>query len=482
MKRFAVGLFLMLCGAAFGQVVVASTAERESQVLGAVLSHAIRAQGQSVVSKPGLGDPDSLWVVIQRGDVTMFPTYTGVLWRDILKLSSKPTMAALRAETHKVGIGISDPLGFDARDVLVMSEEKAAQLHVRTLSDLARRRDLLAGPDKDFLNQPDGWGGVTQAYGLEFARVEAVDPKDHYAAVLRGDFDVTHGRASDPELASGKYRALEDDRAYFPDQKAIVLFREDAPPPALAGMRSLEGKIDLASIRTLNTVAVRAGSPEAAARAYFGEGSAKPRPSASNEPGLTVYILVHLKLVGLGLLLALIVGLPLGVVAARDGATLFVLRMIFFFPAFAILGVAGAFMGMGMAAAIVTLCFVGIFPISRGVASGLAGIPRGVRDSAEALGLTPVTRLTSIYFPMASRKILAGIKIAALVEVGAATLAALVGAGGLGVPILEGLQRGDSAKVLAGAVPAVLLVILVELLFIALDRLLVSKGLRTKND
>lgn len=478
MRSWAVGLLLMFGAVAFGQVVVASTPARESTVVGAVLAHAIRDEGQTVTFKSGLGDAESLWVVIQRGDVDLFPTYTGVLWRDLLHLSSKPTMAALRAATKKLGIGISDPLGFDARDVLVMSEEKAAELKIRTISDLAGRPQLLAGPDKEFLSRPDGWEGVTQAYGLEFARAEGVDPNDHYAAVLRGDFAVTNGRSTDPELASGKYRVLEDDRAYFPDQKAIVLFREDTPLPALTGMRTLEGKIDDSSIQTLNAIAVREGSAEAAARAYFGDVPDEPRPASPGEPGMLSYFLVQLELVAGGLLLALALGLPLGIVAARGGAILVILRLIFVLPALAILALVATFMGTGAGAAIVTLLLIGVFPIAHGVAAGLREIPRGVKDSAEALALSASARLTSIYLPMASRKILAGIRIAALVEVGTATLAALGGAGGLGVPILEGLQRGDTGKILEGAVPAAILALLVELLFIALDRCVVPKGLR----
>src|SRR5207237_2109146 len=101
-------------------------------------------------------------------------------------------------------------------------------------------------------------------------------------------------------------------------------------------------------------------------------------------------------------------------------------------------------------------------PIVRNTATGLQDIPRGLRESAIALGLSSRARLWQIYLPMASRSILGGIKTSAVINVGTATLAALIGAGGLGEPILSGLNLNDHATNLKGAIPAAVLALRVQ--------------------
>jgi osmoprotectant transport system permease protein len=136
------------------------------------------------------------------------------------------------------------------------------------------------------------------------------------------------------------------------------------------------------------------------------------------------------------------------------------------------------FFGISVRTAIAALFLYGLLPIVRNTASGLQDIPRSLRESAIALGLSPTTRLWEIYLPMASRSILSGIKTSAVINVGTATLAALIGAGGLGEPILSGLNLNDHVTILQGAIPAALLALLVQWFFDLLDRFLIPKGLR----
>ena len=119
-----------------------------------------------------------------------------------------------------------------------------------------------------------------------------------------------------------------------------------------------------------------------------------------------------------------------------------------------------------------------LLPIIRNTYAGLHDIPVSVRESAEALGLPAAARLRLIELPMASRAILAGIKTAAVINVGTATLGALVGAGGYGQPILTGIRLDDIGLILEGAVPAALLAILIQGLFEAAERRLVPQRLR----
>jgi len=119
-----------------------------------------------------------------------------------------------------------------------------------------------------------------------------------------------------------------------------------------------------------------------------------------------------------------------------------------------------------------------LLPIVRNTAAGLAGIPLPLREAAAVLGLEPVAQLRKIYLPMALPMILAGIKTSAVINVGTATLAALIGQGGLGEPIISGLSLNDSTTILWGAIPAAVLALAVQGGFDLLERAIVPKGMR----
>jgi osmoprotectant transport system permease protein len=137
-------------------------------------------------------------------------------------------------------------------------------------------------------------------------------------------------------------------------------------------------------------------------------------------------------------------------------------------------------LGIGGRPAIVALFLYSLLPIVRNTYAGLNDIPSSLRESAEALGLTPFARLRLIELPMAARSILAGIKTAAVINVGTATLGALIGAGGYGQPILTGIRRDDVGMILEGAIPAAILALAVQGAFELAERFLVARGLRLK--
>ena len=133
-------------------------------------------------------------------------------------------------------------------------------------------------------------------------------------------------------------------------------------------------------------------------------------------------------------------------------------------------------LGIGAKPALVALFLYSLLPIVRNTATGLRDIPVSLRESAEALGLPARARLLRIELPMASRSILAGIKTAAVINVGTATIGALIGAGGFGQPILTGIRRDDLSMILfEGAIPAALLALAVQGAFDLAERWL-SQG------
>ncbi len=147
-------------------------------------------------------------------------------------------------------------------------------------------------------------------------------------------------------------------------------------------------------------------------------------------------------------------------------------------PSLALLVFMIPLLGIGAAPAIGALFLYGLLPIVRNTHAGLLGIPVGLRESAQALGLPPRARFFRIELPLATPSILAGIKTSAVINVGTATLGALIGAGGYGEPILTGIRLDDQALILSGAIPAALLALLVQGLFELCERYLVPRGLR----
>ncbi len=191
----------------------------------------------------------------------------------------------------------------------------------------------------------------------------------------------------------------------------------------------------------------------------------------------------HVALVSISLAAAILVAIPLGIVAARrprlGAVILTMVGVIQTIPSLALLVFMIPWLGIGAKPALVALFLYSLLPIVRNTATGLRDIPNSLRESAEALGLPPRARLVKIELPMASRAILAGIKTAAVINVGTATIGALIGAGGFGQPILTGIRRDDLRMILfEGAIPAALLALAVQGAFDLAERFLVPRGLR----
>jgi osmoprotectant transport system permease protein len=134
--------------------------------------------------------------------------------------------------------------------------------------------------------------------------------------------------------------------------------------------------------------------------------------------------------------------------------------------------------GLGWRPAAVALFLYALLPIIRNTATGLTDIPPNLREAAAGIGLTPWQSLRRVELPLAARSIMAGVKTAAVIAVGTATLGALIDAGGLGVPIQQGLRTNDRGLILLGAVPAAGLALLVQGVFELLERAVVPRGLR----
>jgi osmoprotectant transport system permease protein len=479
----AIAVFLLLAQPAEA-VTVGSKKFTEGVILGEVARLALTRAGVPATHRRELGGSRILWDALRAGDIDVYPDYTGTLRFEILAGRHLASDAALPRALAAQGLALSRPIGFSNGYALAMRADTARRLGIATISDLARHPELAIGLSNEFVDRRDGWPALARAYGLSGWKVRGIDHDLAYRALASGQIAVTDAYTTDAEIAAHGLVVLRDDRHFFPRYDAVFVYRADLPAKAVAALDGLAGSIDAAEMRELNRkVIVDRLSETAAARLALGE-----RAGAGGRRAFWQRLgdrtLEHLWLVAVSLLAALAVALPLGVVAARSrrlGALVLsatgVLQTI---PSLALFVVLIPLLGIGAAPTIAALFLYSLLPIVRNTHAGLTGIAPALLDSADALGLPRAARLRRIELPLALPTIMAGIRTAAVIAVGLATLGAIIGAGGYGQPILTGIRLNDTRLILEGAIPAAVMALVIEGLFHLIQTAVTPRGLRTK--
>jgi osmoprotectant transport system permease protein len=465
-------------------IIIGSKKFTESYVLAEIAKRSLENAGIKADQRQGMGGTIILWEALRGGGIDVYPEYTGTIAEEVLKQPGAST-TQIRNALSAQGIGMTDDLGFNNTYALVIRRDHADQLAIKTISDLRAHPELKFGLTHEFLERHDGWQPLSARYQLTPAHVLGIDHALGYSALAKGEIDVKDAYSTDAKIGDYGLVTLIDDLEFFPQYKAVFLYRKTLSREAAHALNDLSNSIDEPRMIRLNSEAERTKNYAAAAQQFFGttEG-ASVFVSETLRSKLLRWITRHLELAGISLLLAIAIGLPLGIIASRGGsighAILGIVGVIQTIPSLALLAllVPLPFFGISARTAIVALFLYGLLPIVRNTASGLQDIPKPLRESAIALGLTGGQRLRKIFLPLASRSILSGIKTSAVINIGTATLAALIGAGGLGEPIISGLNLNDHVTILEGAIPAALLALLVQSLFDLLDRVLIPRGLR----
>ena len=455
----------MTCSAAQAQLKVGSKRFTESYILGEILARTAQAE-----HKPGLGNTGIVFAALKAGAIDVYPEYTGTIAREILRLSGNPGLDELNQALAAQGLAAGIPLGFNNGYALAVREDSV----LKTLSDLARRPDLKLGLSQEFLARADGWPGLKAAYRLP-QRPTGLDHGLAYEALTAGKIDAMDIYTTDAKIERYKLRVLEDDRKYFPRYDAVLLYRRDAPIEAL---KKLEGRIDEKAMIRMNAAAELEGkSFSQAAALFFGDDSGKRRNFLDLLFGPDFWRLTgqHLLLVFASLAASVVVAVPLGIVAARlpraAQLVLGAVGVIQTIPSLALLAFLIALVGtIGVLPALIALFLYALLPIVRNTHSGITQNARGLLQAGKALGLRAGQILLKIELPLAAPSILAGIKTSAVINVGTATIAAFIGAGGYGERIAAGLALNDNAMLLAGAVPAAVLALLVQGVFEIAER------------
>jgi len=472
------------------RVTVGSKKFTESVVLGEMMAQLVRDAGVDAVHRPQLGGTRILWNALRTGEIDAYPEYTGTITAEILGGGDPADLAALREALAARGVHLGEPLGFDNTYALGMRADVADSLAIASVSDLSAHPDLRFGFTNEFMDRADGWPGLRRTYDLPQDDVRGIDHDLAYRGLLAGSIQVTDFYATDAELAAHDLRVLRDDRGHFPEYRAVVLSRTDLAdraPRAAAALARLAGTLTAGEMARLNARVRIDREGESRVAADFLAANLGVVPAVrESQPAARLWRRTreHLALVGVSLAAAVLVALPLGVLAARydrlGQIVLGVTGILQTVPALALLVFMIPLLGIGAPPALAALFLYSLLPIVRNTHAGLKGIPASLHEVAVALGLPPLVRLWRVELPLAAPSILAGIKTSAVINVGTATLGALIGAGGYGQPILTGIRLGDTGLILQGAVPAALLALLIQGAFDLAERVIVPAGLRLR--
>jgi osmoprotectant transport system permease protein len=470
------------------QATVAAKSSTEGHVLGEIVAQLLEFKSaRGVTRKLGMGGTSILFGALTEGAIDVYPEYSGTIEYVVAKqrFDRFDDLRSFMRDRHE--IHVSQPLGFSNSYTVAMNSSQARELRISKISDLQHHPDLKWGVTHEFLNREDGLPALLRHYGLRNDKVVGIEKSVAYQAVDQGKIDLTDAYSTDGQLLNYDMTILNDDRDFFPEYQAVLLCRDAALrqfPELKAVLAHLEGQIDQHAMQELNAmVDVEKKSPAEAARTFVGGlGLGIPAPGVTSDwSNVLASLLQHIKLTAISLCLSTCIGISLALLIFWFGwmssLVLNSVGVMQTIPSIGLLAVMIPIFGIGMTPAIVALTLYGLLPIVQNTYAGIVGVPAAMIDAARGVGLSRWETLRLIRIPLAMRFIVAGIKTSAVINVGAATLAALVGAGGLGDYILAGLSLNNGYIMLKGIVPAALLAIGVEKLFGALELWVTPEGM-----
>ncbi len=490
------------------KIVIGSKNFTESFILAQMLALLIEdSTNLKVEKKLGLGGTKVAFDALKNGAIDVYPDYSGTGYSMILKkkeiLSPVDTYQIVKKEfTEKWGINWSKSLGFNNTYALAVRKNDARFEKIKKISQLSNKVEKLkyAAPH-EFMERQDGHRGFSQSYSLNFAsnNITAMQSGLMYSAIEDANVDLIIVYSTDGRIKNFNLKLLEDDKSFFPPYQVSYLVGKkvyDDIPALRKIISKLEGVISEKEMINMNyQVDFYKKSPRQVAYEFLKKKQLIDLDFkfANNTDGLFAYLkskkqyLVkilkeHLILSFGTLFFSFIISILVGILLTRykylAKITFPFINTIQTIPSLALLGFLIPIFGIGTIPAIVALFLYSLLPLIRNTYVGIQSIDKDLIEAARGVGLTNFQILKLVEIPLALPVIFAGLRTASVIVIGTATLAALIGAGGLGDPIFRGVATVDSKLILLGAIPAALLAIISDKVFALIESRCVSDGIK----
>ena len=502
----ALALLASATSARAADLAVGSKNFEESRLLCELFARLIEARTDLTVERRFNFASGKMCVdAMEKGELDLYPEYTGtalftILGRERSGDARDVLYDVRRALATEHDLRWLAPLGFENTYALAVPRRIAEQHQLSTITDLARvSKDLRGGFGFEFVKRPDGLPALKATYGLDFKDVQRMQQNLKLSAVASNDIECLDVYSTDGTIARYDLVVLADDRGVFPPYEAGAIVRGATlreHPELHAVLELLAGALDAPRMQRWNRRLQEDKEPvERVAQDALEElGLAEVREVKAvstkgqsllgymwtQREALGAETLWHLALAGAGLLLAILVAVPLGLWLERwrRGAepTIRAIAVTQTIPSIALLAFMIPLLGTGAPPAIAALWIYALYPIARNTYTGVREADPAAVAAATALGMTPAQVLRQVRLPLAVPTIMAGVRTAAVLLIGTATLGAFVGARGLGRPIVTGLQTNDVTMILSGALLAAVLAVLVDLVLGLVERRLTPEG------
>ncbi|MCI0450195.1 MAG: ABC transporter permease subunit [Chlorobi bacterium] len=490
MTKLTITLALLLNLSLNSQVIrVGSKHFNESYILGEVISQLLEANGYQVERRFNLGGTLVCFESLMNSQIDVYPEYTGTITEAILKLNEPLNNEQLNAKLKtEYGLEIAEPFGFNNTYAFAMKRTAASKYNVNSISDLKSHPNLRIAFSYEFLKRKDGWENLARTYGLT-NRPVGIEHGLAYQALDDGKIDLTDVYSTDGEIPKYDLKILADDKSYFPKYYGVAFYRTALDDKVKSIIAKLSNTLTDSLMQSMNAKVLyekktfaEVASEFLKSRNLITAETQTVTQSVSSE--IASKTLRHLEITFVSLLIALVIAVPLGVVlyiySSVSKPMLYIAGLLQTIPSIALLAIMIPLFGIGLVPAVVALFLYALLPILRNTAIGLFSVDPLLRKVATGMGLTRWQRLRYIEIPLAMPTIFAGIKTAAVINIGTATLAAFIGAGGLGEFIVTGLALNNTELILRGAVPAAMLAIVVEFAFEMIERIYIPKHLKQK--
>ncbi len=468
------------------KITVGAKHFNEGYILSEIIAQLLENEGFTVERKFNLGGTAISFEALRTKAIDVYPEYSGTIASEVLKTGLYTSLDDIKEQLQQqYKLAISLPYGFNNTYAIVVSKELATKLQLENLSQLAKHPELKGGISYEFLKRGDGWKNLAESYKLG-QEVKGIEHGLAYTALNHRRIDFTDAYSTDGEIKKYNLSLLKDDGHFFPAYQALSFYNPDLPVKAIQALNKLNNSISNKDMQAMNAMSLFGKKDFASIARDFLKAkrlskTGKTSPSDSSKD-LFLHLMQHIWLTFLSVFIAVCIALPLGIALYRY--QLFLNPVLYFtgilqtIPSIALLALMIPLLGIGMVPAVTALCIYAILPVLRNTISGLKGVDRQLKEVAVAIGLSRNQRLRRVELPLAVPTIISGIRIATVINIGTSTLAAFIGAGGLGEYIVTGLALNNTQLILKGAIPAAVLAIAFEILFELIERFILPRHLK----